>query len=284
MSDPKTTSAQDIGERVSTAPSDICRVGVRVPPFWPEEPEIWFAQVEGQFAISGITSDATKFNYVIGHLDPQYSKEVKDIIISPPDTDKYEKLKCELIKRLSASREKKVQQLLMHEELGDRKPSQFLRHLQSLAGSDIPEEFLRTIWCSRLPTNIQTLVASQPTSSIEALADLADRVQDIVLPTRQVAATSTSATASSAPGSVVDSMASEIAELKRAVKNLTLQLGRQSRPQNRSRRTESSRSLTRSNSSYRKFPHCWYHSRYGIQATRCQKPCDFKSGNAQGSL
>lgn len=273
----ETIPSQDVDGRVSTAPSDICRVGVRVPPFWPEEPEIWFAQVEGQFAITGITSDATKFNYVIGHLDPQYSKEVKDVIISPPETNRYDKLKYELIKRLSASKEKKVHQLLMHEELGDRKPSQFLRHLQSLAGSNVPEDFLRTIWSSRLPSNIQTLLASQPHSSLEALADLADRVQDIVLPPRQVAATS-----SSTPGSVVESMASEIAELKRAVKNLTLQLDRQSRPQNRSRAGRS-RSATRSNSNYRKFPQCWYHSKFGTKATRCQKPCDFgKAGNAQG--
>lgn len=128
--------------------NELCGVGIRVPPFWPEAPEIWFAQV------SNIISDATKFNYVIGQLDPQDAKEVKDIIISPPQTDRYHKLKFELIRRLTASNEKKVQQLLMHEELGDRKPSQFLRHLQGLAGSGVPEDFLRTIWSSRLPSNI----------------------------------------------------------------------------------------------------------------------------------
>ncbi|CAH2087681.1 unnamed protein product [Euphydryas editha] len=216
-------------KRVSIPPHDICRVGVRIPPFWPEEPEIWFAQVEGQFAISGITSDTTRFNYVIGHLDPQYSKEVKDIIIAPPVENKYERLKFELIKRLTASKEKKVQQLLMHEELGDRKPSQFLRHLQSLAGSEVPEDFIRTIWSSRLPSNIQALIASQPSTTLEALADLADRVQDIVSPIRQVATTSSPAI----PCSSQETMSLEIAELKEAVKNLTLQLnhrGRDSRP------------------------------------------------------
>jgi hypothetical protein len=63
--------------------TEIYKVAVRVPPFWPEEPEIWFAQIEGQFAISGITSDATKFNYIISQLDNKYSREVKDIIINP---------------------------------------------------------------------------------------------------------------------------------------------------------------------------------------------------------
>lgn len=269
-------------ERVSIANVDVNKVGVRVPPFWPEEPEIWFAQIEGQFVISNITADTTKFYYVIGHLEPQYAKEVKDIITNPPSLNKYDKLKDELIKRLSASREAKIQQLLMHEELGNRKPSQFLRHLQSLAGPSIPDDFIRSIWCSRLPSNLQALIASQPTISMEASADLADRVHDIVSPPLQVSATSA---AQPVPGSSMQSMAIEIAELKEAVKNLTLQLNRPARPRNRSDSHQRQRSSSRrSESSYRKYPLCWYHSKHGADARRCIKPCDFhKSENAQGS-
>jgi hypothetical protein len=87
--------------------SDIYRVGVRIPPFWPQEPAVWFAQVEGQIVLANITADATKFHYVLSQLDHQYAAEVKDIIISPPAANKYEKLKSELIKRLSASREER---------------------------------------------------------------------------------------------------------------------------------------------------------------------------------
>ncbi|CAK1593602.1 unnamed protein product [Parnassius mnemosyne] len=207
------------GERASTDASDtsseVFKVGVRVPPFWPEEPEIWFAQVEGQFAISGITSDFTKFSYVIGQLDHQFSKEVKDIIINPPASDKYIKLKTELIKRLSTSHEKKVKQLLMHEELGDRKPSQFLRHLQSLAGPQVPDDFLQTIWTSRLPRSIQTVLAAQPSASLEVLADLADRIQDIVPSSPQVASTCPAST--STPGPSCDALTREVAELRRSL-------------------------------------------------------------------
>lgn len=152
----------NLGSRSSG--SDICRVAARLPPFWPQEPAVWFAQVEGQFLLAGITTDETKFYYVLSTLEYQYAAEVK-----------YEKLKSELIKRLSASREREVKQLLVHEELGDRKPSQFLRHLRHLAGPNMPDDFLKTIWTSRLPQNIQTVVASQPQSTLESLAELADR-------------------------------------------------------------------------------------------------------------
>jgi hypothetical protein len=43
----------------------INRVVIRVPPFWPEKPALWFAQLEGQFALWNITQDSTKFYYVI---------------------------------------------------------------------------------------------------------------------------------------------------------------------------------------------------------------------------
>lgn len=254
----------------ATDSSELFRVGIRIPPFWPEEPEIWFAQVEGQFAISNITLDVTKFNYVIGQLGQQFSKEVKDIIISPPLTDKYEKLKTELIKRLSASREKQVQQLLMHEELGDRRPSQFLRHLQSLAGPNVPEDFIKTIWTSRLPHSVQTVLAAQPTASLEILSELADRIQDIVPNTPHV-------TSASAPGSSLDVMANEIAELR---KQMQVMMDRQSRPRNRNK--SRSRSKSRTDTNARKFPNCWYHWKFGSKANKCVKPCKYQAENSRG--
>ena len=34
---------------------ELCRVAVRLPPFWPDRPAIWFAQAESQFELSAIT-------------------------------------------------------------------------------------------------------------------------------------------------------------------------------------------------------------------------------------
>ncbi|GFY37511.1 hypothetical protein TNIN_418961 [Trichonephila inaurata madagascariensis] len=47
----------------------------------------------------------------------------------------YEKLKNQLINRLSLTEGQRVRKLLGREELGDRKPSQFLKLLRSLAGA-----------------------------------------------------------------------------------------------------------------------------------------------------
>ncbi|KAJ2947652.1 hypothetical protein O0L34_g17455 [Tuta absoluta] len=260
----------------STTQSDIFHVGVRIPTFWPEKPALWFAQVEGNFALSKITKDETKFNYVISQLDQRYAAEVEDIIVAPPKENLYETLKTQLIKRLSASREKEIQQLLMREEMGDRRPSQFLRYLRKLAGPGVPEDFLKSIWTGRLPTHVQTALASQPSSTLDSLADLADTVMDMVSTNPHVAATSTTA------GSPFDLMAKQIAALTKQVEALSLNhVPRRSR--SKTRNNAASR-RERSESSYRKFPICWFHAKFGKKAAKCAKPCDYKKENFQGSL
>lgn len=257
---------------------EILKVSVRVPPFWPEEPALWFAQVESQFVLSGITKDETKFYYLVAQLDHQYAVEVKDIITDPPATDKYQKLKSELIKRLSASQEKRIKQLLVHEELGDRKPSQFLRHLSSLAGPSVSSDFLLTLWSSRLPQNIQTVIASQMDLGKDKLGELADKVYEIAPSMPQVASTSSAGT------SFQNDMAQQISELTRQVAMLTSRLEKSERSRSRSRPSKHNRSRSRSRPRQppADHPHCFYHFTYGAQAKKCKHPCSFPSENSKG--
>ncbi|CAB0030693.1 unnamed protein product [Trichogramma brassicae] len=115
----------------------IHRVAVKLPAFWSDRPSLWFAQADSQFILSDIISEVTKFHYVVSQLDARIALEVEDVITSPPAVTPYTFLRAKLIERLSASEEQRVRQLISEEELGDRKPSQFLRHLRSLAGNTI---------------------------------------------------------------------------------------------------------------------------------------------------
>lgn len=58
---------------------NVSKVGVKAPPFWLEEPELWFAQLEGQFAVSGIIRDETRYAHALTYIDTKVAKEVKDI-------------------------------------------------------------------------------------------------------------------------------------------------------------------------------------------------------------
>jgi hypothetical protein len=162
----------------SSPPAEVLRVAVRLLLFWAKRPAVWLAQAEAQFFLAGVNSEKIKFFHVISQLAHRYAAEVEDIITSPPERDPYTTLRTELVRRVSPSGEQTFRQLLTLEEMGDRKPSQFWRHLRGLA-PDMPEDFLYTIWSSRLPANIQTILAGQQECSLDAAARCAERILEV---------------------------------------------------------------------------------------------------------
>ncbi|XP_015123791.1 uncharacterized protein LOC107045898 [Diachasma alloeum] len=154
---------------------------IRCPAFNAERPALWFAQLEGQFHLSGINDEVTRDYYASSHLDPKAAAEVQDILLNVPAETPYTGLKEALIVRLTLSRDARLQQLLNREVLDDRKLSQFLRHLRSLDDT-VPDNILRTKWLSRLPMTTQSILASQADIALDRLATLADKLHEIALP------------------------------------------------------------------------------------------------------
>ncbi|XP_071644469.1 uncharacterized protein [Temnothorax longispinosus] len=227
----------------------INRIGVKVPPFWADEPELWFAQLEGQFMLGGITQDSTKYAYVLTHIDTKHAKEIKDLITKPPAADKYASIKKALIQRLSISQEQQIRQLLEHEEMGDRRPSHFLRHLQALASSAIPEQLLRTLWMGRLPSQLQAILATRTADNLEAVAEQADRVFEVTCRAATVA-------------SVQPSTTSLNSRLARSTENGKKRDRSKSRPRWKDKDTDDKI--------------CIYHRRFKDKARKCTQPCEYK--------
>ena len=125
-------------------------VTLKLPPFWPHDSHLWFAQVEAQFDTKNVRAQSSKFSHVVSSLQPEFAQEVRDLLISPPKENRYDTLKAELIRRTSSSEQKRLQQLLTAEELGDRKPSQLLRRMQQLLGtSSLDDNILKQLFLQR---------------------------------------------------------------------------------------------------------------------------------------
>lgn len=141
----------------------VTAVNIKIPPFWPADPEVWFAQVDAQFNTCNITSQKTKFDHIVSSLTPEIAMEVRDIILHPPERTPYNTLKDQLIARTTASEQRRLQQLFNTEELGDRKPSQLLRRMHQLLGdkaATADTAFIRELFLQRLPANVRMVLAS----------------------------------------------------------------------------------------------------------------------------
>lgn len=275
----------------NTENSSVDRVAMRIPPFWPEDPELWFVQVETQFALANVTTDETKYNYVAANLEARFAAEVRDILVQPPSASKYDTLKKELIGRLSVSQDQKTRQLLGNEEMGDRKPSQFLRHLRSLAGAVVKDDVLKHLWLTRLPPSTQAILATQQSEDLNTLAKLADAVLEANPRSLVAETTATASSMESLMERLSILMATKMEEVANTLRGemAAVHAGRQRdrSPRHQPRPRPSSRSTSRSSSPSRFHEDvCWYHRRFGDQASRCTQPCTYKrrpQGNDKGS-
>ena len=241
----------------------VATVSVKLPPFWPADPQLWFAQVEAQFATRRITAQKTRFDHVVASLSPEFATEIRDLLLHPPTENPYTALKEQLIKRTAASEQQRLQQLLSTEELGDRKPTQFLRRMQQLLG-DTPTDgsLVRELFLQRLPTNVRMVLASaRRDASLEELADMADKMMEVASPSIATVQVPPKVTTE------IEELRSEVASLTTLVKSLTHR--RSPSPTRRHSPAESSHL-------------CWYHQRYGESARKCKEPCS-KSGNSSAS-
>lgn len=160
----------------SPAPAPVNAVSIKLPEFWTDDPELWFARVEAQFATRGIKDQDTQFNYIAAALDNASAGEVKSILLRPPTVDKYKKLKSALINTFAKSQAQKDAELLAISGLGDRKPTALLRRIQALNSNT--DTLLRAFFLAQLPEDVRAMLAAANISGIEDLAKAADRVME----------------------------------------------------------------------------------------------------------
>ena len=275
----------------------IAHVSLKLPPFWTADPLVWFAQIESQFATRGITSQRTKYEYVVASLSQDIAMEVRDILISPPAVQPFSTLKEKLLLRTTVSEQRRLQTLLTTMELGDRTPSQLLREMQRLLGESvqqIDQALIRELFLQRLPASIRMILASTgPDISLDAQATLADKMMEVSPALHQVHAVEQGQRRSERPEQQPEqSLKSDMRDLKWQMEELTQKVDQlmnsRSRPESRSsnpapRQRQRSQSGNRPEGTRYPFRNdtCYYHFKFGDQATRCEGPCKMSTGNDQ---
>ncbi|KAH9382922.1 hypothetical protein HPB48_023552 [Haemaphysalis longicornis] len=168
------------------APPTVSSVDGKLPPFWTADPALWFIQVESQVAARRITADLTKYHYVVSSLPPDIASEIRDLLLAPPVENAYPMLKETRVRRVTPSEPQRLQQLLRDTQLGDRTPSELLRHMKQLLGETstaLEGALLRERFLEKLPSGVRMVVAASVHKDLTAAAKLADQLVAITPPT-----------------------------------------------------------------------------------------------------
>ena len=240
---------------------------IKLPPFWTTRPTLWFIQVETQFRLRGISQSSTKYDYLLSSLPPESMEIVADFITNRDfEGDSYEAIKKLLILRCQDTEEKRLDSLLNKMELGDLKPSELFRNMETLAGGNslINRSLLNKLWLNKLPASMQAcIIAIEGTHQQEDIFRIADRIYD------------SSERHNVSSVNVNKNIEEKLDDICRRISNLEMNLNRS---RSRNRRGNSQYEFSRSNSRS-KYDNklCYYHKKFANKATKCQAGCTFNS-------
>lgn len=251
-------------------------ISASIPSYNPTNIPVWFSQLNALFSAKKVTSQVSRYAYVVEKLPTDVAAEVVDLLDQMPEDKPYDKLKNAIIRRMGTSDGKKLHDLFNNLTLGHMKPSQLLRKMKSLLGdSTMSETVLKKLWTDKLNTHTTQILASLPDElELEKVSEIADKIHDNSQDQNVYATT----TQTNTPDKVT--------ELSQCITNLTMQVqnlmnfqeSQRSRPYRSSSRHTRTRSRSNSFSrEQRNYDTCWYHYKFGQQARKCTKPCNFNS-------
>ncbi|GBL77730.1 hypothetical protein AVEN_152946-1 [Araneus ventricosus] len=154
--------------------SQLSRIAFKAPVFWEHDAELWFFQVESQFAIAGISNDSTKFHAVVAALNSNVLSCVRDIVRNPALENAYIALKDRVLQHSAQSSSARLNLLLKDLQFGDKRPSYLLSEMRNLAPAKMEDDILQTLWLQRLPANPQQIL-SVCKASLDELAQIGNQ-------------------------------------------------------------------------------------------------------------
>lgn len=219
----------------------VQRVAVKVPPFWFNAPDIWFVQVEAQFANANITTDDSKFNTVVGAIDTEVLNKVRTAVLNPPAGRKYNNLKAMMLKEYGDSDYARMKKLFSELSLGDNKASFLLNEMRRLGGVNVGDDVLKTLWMN------QQINSTNPADG-DRMAIMERQINQLV--------------------SSVNSIKNQFGRSRSRARSDRYHGQRSQTPRN-----SNYNKAPQSNTSQSDL--CWYHEKFGDSAKKCKPNCPF---------
>ncbi|XP_050317619.1 uncharacterized protein LOC126751416 [Bactrocera neohumeralis] len=261
----KTRSSADTNSDVEQLPPQNTPPRIPLPAMSEDSIEAYFYSLEFWFEASRVYSDTAKFNIVLASVPPAKLLQMRTLIDDTPATDKFSYIRRKIIENFAESQQRRLQRVLKELPLGDRRPSDLYNEMRRTAGTTLSESILHDLWVSRLPPYAQAAIiaTSVPISDKIKIADSITECLSLkdggqIFEVRS----------ESQPQGELSDIRNEIAALSKTVGQLMRNV--KSTGRQRSRSTSRGRPVIQHTNSF-----CWYHAKFGANATKCRQPCSF---------
>jgi hypothetical protein len=244
-------------------PATVYAMAVKLPDFWPGDPELWFTQADFMIRRAGIKCSLTKYDYALQKLPVpcevlQSVRELACRVRAGVVDDPYEQLEEKLTASYQKSPWQRTFELLNMPDLGDRRPSVLIDAMLALLPDDVePNRLFLALFLRRLPADMRDHLAAQDLKTLAAMAAAANRLFDAR--PQGVAVSAVAAHQSSRDSSPAGRRRSS-----------SRREGRRDRRRPTPGRSSDGGAL------------CFYHDCFGKRAAKCELPCAWP-GNGQAA-
>lgn len=153
-------------------------ISVKPPPFYLNNPEVWFKTMESQFQLAKISSPDTRFHHVLAALPENIAAQLPDDIPA-----EYGRLKTEVLAISEKTNYEKVAEAIGKFSLDiNEKPSMLLKRISNKirqSGLQNTQELVAMRFTEALPANMRMVIAAVPGSAHDK-AQVADSLTSIL--------------------------------------------------------------------------------------------------------
>ena len=164
---------QPVVSQQATFSGNVGRVSVKAPTFYRTNPTVWFRQMESQFVLAGVSSDATKFHHILASLP-------EDVAINlPMEVTSYEDLKVNVTSMFQKSKTELIEEALGAINLEGQKPSICLLRIQRKltdCNLSLTDDVLKHRLMQALPPSTRAALSGHLELSVNQFAKLADTI------------------------------------------------------------------------------------------------------------
>jgi hypothetical protein len=148
---------------------------VRLPPFWPHAPQLWFSQAECLFTVHNVSDQFHRYCLVVASLQHDSLRRVADIAEAPLAGVAYDTIKQRLLTSHQMTGFQRAERLFAMPALGARKPSELMAEMLEICPrSEEKTELFACLFLQWLPREIHVLLARVDHKDPKELAEQAD--------------------------------------------------------------------------------------------------------------